>query len=114
MKKASFLLLLIIMSVGCEKTDKICGCNNPLEDISWLKELKDSMTNCSCETSIFQATYKNEPVFYQSVTDPLCNSVFNVSIINCQGYVLKTYNSGDGLFLSELSNKKIIYTCKAN
>ncbi len=114
MKKASLLFLIIILITGCEKYDNTCNCKNPLEDIAWLKELKNSMTNCYCETSIIQATYNKQTVFYKIITDPVCNSVINISIADCNGNILKTYTAIDDTFTSEVTGRKVLYRCKTN
>ncbi len=112
MKKSLLIFAIFILILSCEKADKICNCNNPLEDLPWLKELKDSFTNCTCQISIIQATYIKQTVFYQINNDPLCNSFQQINLFDCSGNTLKTYTTIDQTFSSEVTNQKIIYTCK--
>ena len=92
--------------------DKVCNCNNPLEDLPWLKELKASFSNCTCQISIIQATYSKQTVFYPIMNDPLCNSFQQINLFDCSGNTLKTYTTTDQAFSSEVTNQKILYTCK--
>jgi hypothetical protein len=114
MKKASLLFIFINLIISCEKYDNTCNCENPLEDIAWLKELKNSMTNCYCERSIFQATYNKQTVFYTVMTDPVCDGVINISLADCNGNILKTYTALDETFTNEVTERKVLYRCKTN
>jgi hypothetical protein len=114
MKKVTLLFFAIILIMSCEKYNNTCDCKNPLEDLAWLNDLKNSLTNCYCEVSIFQATYNKQTVFYSSMTDPRCNGVINIAITDCNGSVLKTYTAIDDTFTNEVINRKVIYTCKSN
>lgn len=99
--------------MSCEKLDKTCKYDNPLEDLQWLKDLKSSLTNCGCEISIFQATYNKETVFYDAITDPRCNSIFNITLRNCSGDTIKTYDySLLENFNTEVTDRKGLYSCK--
>ena len=62
MKKLSFIIFSLVLLLSCEKNDNTCNCNDPLKDLSWLKDIQTSFTNCSCEMSIIQATYNNQTV----------------------------------------------------
>ena len=112
MKKNFLIFAIFILLLGCEKVDKVCNCNNPLEDLPWLKELKASFTNCTCQISIIQATYSKQTVFYPIMNDQLCNSYQQINLFDCSGNTLKTYTTTDQAFGSEVTNQKVIYTCK--
>ena len=112
MKKIFLIFVTFILILSCEKNDKVCNCNNPLEDLPWLKELKASFTNCTCQISIIQATYSKQTVFYPIMNDPLCNSYQQINLFDCSGNTLKTYTTTDQAFGSEVTNQKVIYTCK--
>ena len=63
MKKIILIIITLVLIVNCENSEKpiiSCESNNPLEDLPWLKDLKNSLKNCSFEISIFQAEYQNE------------------------------------------------------
>lgn len=104
------MFLLFVLS--CEKDRKNCNCNDPIEDLPWLKELKASFTNCSCQISIIQATYNKQTVFYQIMNDPLCNGYQQINLYDCAGAILKTYNVTDLTSGGEVTDQKVIYTCK--
>lgn len=114
MKKSLLIFVTFILILSCEKVDKVCNCSNPLEDLSWLKELKTSFTNCTCQMSIFQATYNKQTIFYSLMNDPLCNSFQQITLYDCSGNNINTFNSTDQVFDNKVTNKKVIYICKTN
>ena len=116
-----FLLGIIILS-GCkekdEKTIPECNIDNPLEELEWLKEMKDT-----CESSndydihevIVLARYKGKPVFYTQIICPACNVAFHFVLRDCNGDIVKEYNPGDEQkFQEEVEFIKILYTCPQN
>jgi hypothetical protein len=112
MKKLILIFVTIVLIMSCEKYDNTCNCNNPLEYLAWLKELKDSFTNCTCEISIVQGTYEKQTVFCALPTDPVCDVVFNINIYDCKGTVLKNYTNNFEIFDNEVTNRKVLYRCK--
>jgi hypothetical protein len=46
------------------------------------------------------------------MNDPLCNSYQQINLFDCSGNTLKTYTTTDQDFGTEVTNQKIIYTCK--
>lgn len=107
------IFTLIILMFSCEKSVKVCNYNNPLEDLAWLKELKNSFTNCTCQITIFQATYNKQTVFYYSVNDPRCDSVPQpINLFDCAGETIKSYAPTEQTFGDEVTNSKEIYICK--
>jgi hypothetical protein len=114
MKKTTTCLALLLLIFSCEKSGNTCNCDNPLEDLAWLKEVKDSFTNCACEISIFQATYKEKTVFYTTVTDPLCNSFSPIVLIDCTGTAIKSFEPNTAPIGTEITNRTVLYRCKTN
>ena len=113
MKKSLLIFVFFILILSCEKADKVCNCNNPIEDLQWLKELKASFTNCTCQLSIIQATYDNQTVFYPIMNDPACNGIIQqINLFDCSGNTIKTYSAIDQAFGNEVTNRKTIYSCK--
>lgn len=103
----SFLIIAIILS--CEKDNKA---ENLIDDLPWLKEIKNSLKSCTCDVSIFKGTYNNQTVYFTLMNDPVCNSVFGTSLWNEKGETIKTYGPSDqNLFASEVTNKIVLYTC---
>ena len=112
MKKSLLIFAILILILSCEKADRVCNCSNPPEDIPWLDELKASLSNCTCQISIIQATYGKQTVFYPIMNDPLCNSYQQINLFDCSGKNIKTYITTDQAFGSEVTNRNTIYTCK--
>ena len=117
MKKISLFIWVILFLVSCAKDEnsnkKICDFTDPIEQLSWLKEIKNSMTNCSCEMSIMQATYENQTIFYAAMTDLLCDGYQTITIYDCDGKVIRAFkNSELQGFYEKQTNKKVLYRCK--
>jgi hypothetical protein len=112
MKKVSLIFVMFIVLLSCEKTDKICNCNTPIEDLPWLKQLKSSITNCTCQISVFQATHKKQTAFYMIMNDPLCDGYQQIVLLDCNGNNIKSYMPNDQAFSSEVTNREVIFTCK--
>jgi hypothetical protein len=82
--------------------------------MDWMKEWVADLQLCSCTISIFQAEYNDEPVFWQLMTDPLCQVMFDeITIYCCSGCELLVLKSYDDLleFQDNVSGLKIIYQC---
>ena len=112
MKKLSLILVFLVLLLSCEKNDNTCNCNDPLRDLAWLKEVKTSLTNCSCEMSIIQATYNRQTVFYTAMTDPLCDGIFPIVLLDCEGATVKSYESANQIPDNDITYKKTLYRCK--
>jgi len=110
-KKTILIFTLLVLILSCEKPDNTCNCNNPLSDLTWLRDLKDSMVNCHCEISIIQASYMKQTVFYLGMTDPLCDGIFYVELFNCKGVIVKSYTNFNE-FDNEVIYEKVLYRCK--
>lgn len=115
MKKTIFQILVIFL-LGC-KNDKLSGesCNpgNPFE-MQWFSEWIADLQNCACTVSVFQADLEGEPVFWELMTDPLCQGVISeITIYNCEGSEYIVLNSFDELagFQKKVKNLKIVYQC---
>jgi hypothetical protein len=115
MKHIYFVVMLSLILISCEKDgDSIPECNiqDPIEELDWLKEMKNSLTNCTCQVSIVQGTYRRKTVYYLIMNDPLCNSVFGVTILDCHGDEVKKYGVGDEMaFNREVDLVDFLYTC---
>lgn len=113
MKKAWIIFILMFTLFSCEKNNNTCNCSDPLTEIPWLTDLKLSLTYCPCQLSIIQATYEKSTVFYLAMTDPRCDYVFHVDLINCEGTTVKSYTDYNQ-FASEVTDRKVLYTCNTN
>jgi hypothetical protein len=110
-----FFLICGLVIISCEKSENSipeCKVENPIEELTWLIDVKNSITNCTCQISILQGTYKEKIVFFMMNTDPVCNSVFHVTLWDCNGNVVKEYKPGEfDDYSNEVKSLKNIYTC---
>lgn len=117
MKLIFTLLFAFLLLVGCSKDSndnkQICNLADPLNELAWLKEIKNSLTNCSCQISILQATYDGQTVFYTAMTDPLCDGVQTYTLYNCDGKVVEVILSDKiQAFQTKVTDVKNLYRCK--
>lgn len=98
MKKLIYLLLILLGLSACDTHKNSmanCDSKNPIEDLAWLKELKESLKDSDLEKTIYQASYKNETVFYLMITDPKVRLAFGVTLWDCEGKVIREFKSGE-------------------
>jgi hypothetical protein len=109
------LLITGIILTSCKKDNNTlpeCNVEDPIEEFDWLKEVKNSFTNCSCWISILQGRYKGGTVYYTMITDPVCNSVFEVTLWDCNGNIVREYKTGENeIFGNEVELVRNLYTC---
>jgi len=118
MKLTILVLFLSAMLVGCSKNDKehdtqnACKSADPLE-VSWIKEIKNSLTNCSCEISIIQGTYDGQTVFFTALTDPACDGIDTPTLYNCNGNIVRIFTMHDYTdFYTKVTRDNVLYRCK--
>ncbi len=111
--QAGVLLIFILLFIGCEKDDiSECQVEDPIEELSWLKELVNSNSACSCQITTFQGKYKDHTVYYQLMNDPVCNSVFGTILFDCKGQLIKQYFANDQeRFVQEVTHEKTVHIC---
>jgi len=117
MKHLFIILTFSILFASCSKekdqNKQICILADPINELPWLKEIKNSLTNCSCQISILQAIYDEQTVFYSAMNDPLCNSVQTYTLYNCDGKVVEVITSDKMQnFQAKVSEIKNLYQCK--
>ena len=117
MKKSLVLFTMILGMLNCCKYDSLSKTeyisNNPTEDYAWLKTVKNSLSNCSCEISIIQGTYNSRTVFFTSITDVLCDGITIPTLYGCDGQVVRIFTSDDFLSFHDLvTTDKVLYRCK--
>jgi hypothetical protein len=117
MMKILFFVCSSFLLVNCGKDEKVtvsaCNSDNPMENIGWLKAMKDSLTDCSCEISIVQGTYLHRPVFFLALTDPLCDGILIPTLIDCYGKEVKTFTEADIRdFYHLVTIDTVLYRCK--
>lgn len=121
MKNLYLIVALLFTGVACQDDDPAtgeensCGGRVALTDMPVVKDLRESIDNCSCTTSIFSAYYDEQPVFYIAVTDPLCDAVFAPALYNCQGEVVRQFENTleqHEEFYNLVTDRNIIYSCE--
>ena len=116
MKSKLLIVLTILLIVACSKsengTKNACNSANPLEDVSWLKAIKNTLTKCDCEISIIQGIYNGQTVFYTAMTDPLCNGINTPTLLDCEGKIVRTFTEADNQdYLTQVTAVKVLYRC---
>ena len=109
------LILMILMAQGCEDNSPSRRCSAGETEVDALiDEIKASLTNCGCDISIIQGTYKGQTVFFTAITDPACNSIDTPTLYDCSGNVVRifTTSESDQKELAEkVSRDQVLYTC---
>jgi hypothetical protein len=107
-----FLILLLGSFLAlCSKRDddKICGCNDPLNELLWLKSLVDTMTVDSIYygSVIYYETYNSKPVFYILT---LFRNCILCDTFYCDGTRVEFLNPEDALnFGNKMKRNKIVW-----
>lgn len=111
------IVLILSLQFSCEEStttndeELLCNTENPLEDIDWLNELKESLENNNWQSLIIEYKYKGEDVFY---VDPCYNCPDGMSTVyNCEGDVLCGFGGIAGIntcpdFFSEATDSAVI------
>ena len=107
---------MILGLLNCCKYDNLskteCISNNPTEDFVWLKTIKSSLTNCSCEISIIEGTYNGGTVYFTAITDILCDGILIPTLYDCEGKVVRIFTSDDfSSFHDLVTTDKVLYRC---
>jgi hypothetical protein len=111
-----FVFAIIVFS--CKKaenkeTKNALDSKNPIEDVIWIKKIKNSLTNCTCEISIIQGTYNSQIVFFTALTDHACDGIDTPTLYDCYGNVVRTFTMDDYQdFYDNVSRDKVLYRCK--
>jgi len=117
MKHFFIILVFSILFASCSKekdqNKQICNLADPINELPWLKEIKNSLTNCPWQTAIIQAIYDGQTVFYTVMNDPLANSVQTYTLYNCEGKVIEVIPSDKAQnFRDNITDVKNLYQCK--
>lgn len=115
MKSKIFIAFVLIIIFSCQKeTQNACKSSNPIDDVTWIKAIKNSLTNCTCEISIIEGTYDNKTIFYTQLTDPVCNGIFSATLFDCNGKVVRIFKQSDyDDFFNLVTRNKVLYRCKS-
>ena len=121
MKKVIVFVMSVILTLGVagctdDKFDtNACTSADSIDGVAWIEELKESMTNCTCEISIIKGTYEDQTVIFIALTDPLCNGIDTPTLYNCQGKEIRSFttSTADQKELREkVTRDTAMYRCK--
>ncbi len=117
MKKLILLFAASLLLFSCDDEEKeisnACTSAKPLEEVEWLKDLKNSLTNCTCEVSLIKGTYDNQTVFFTALTDPICDGIDTPTLYDCEGNIVRTFTMNDYQeFYSNVTRDEVLYRCK--
>ncbi len=112
------LSLLLLSFFSCDTSKEIetldCGVENPLEDLPWLKEIKDiiTMRMSPAGAQIIQYTYHGEQVFWIDECYNCPDAI--ITINNCEGEVICEFGGIDGRntcpdFASDASDSTMLF-----
>jgi hypothetical protein len=109
-EKTIQLFVFAIIVFSCSDTDdSVCGTNNPIEDLSWLR---DEIENREANTSDFnkyfyitQATFKFQTVFVFEDFCPFCNTA--ILVYDCTGNNIGQVNAD--IQSKDIKNSRVIY-----
>lgn len=84
-KKLVVIIALLLTGIlpACEKSNQLCGGNNPGKDLLWLKLEIERLSPLAGCNSISRSTYKERTVFIFSNCDPNVNSI--PFLFDCNG-----------------------------
>lgn len=106
-------LALVFLLFSCKKEDINSNLQESQVDKDWLINLEKSMTNCTCQQTLFQGLYSGDTVYFVLMNDPLCNSVFGTTLYNEKGAIIKAYDYNEAqIFYDEVKIDTAIYICK--
>lgn len=120
MKKLLVVVHLLVLFSGCKKdtvaSQNACTAAKPLEEVSWLKTTKDGLKCTSIvQYLIVKAMYQNQTVFYIQPVCPMCDIVFHITILNCEGKEIRTFTSSLAemqAFDDEVKSRQVLYACQ--
>ena len=115
MKFVNYLFILSGIIISCTSNEMdipICDVDNPIEELDWLKEIKGSIAYCSCETSIYQALYNGQTVFYIACQSYCCD-MGGLTLRDCAGNIVKEIRYIDPDYdKNKVTAVKTLYTCE--
>jgi len=107
--------LLAILYTSCGD-DKVCDTDNPLEELSWLKDIRDQFDSdgTSPPQTITQYTYNGASVFLVDACASGCADALTY-VYNCEGMIICEFGGIDGRntcpdFQSESKDAQVLYS----
>jgi hypothetical protein len=115
--KLLFLFLSIILCTACSEKEVFsttCNTSNPLEELTWLLEIKETIdkTACASSSTIAQYLYNSNSVFEVNPCGDVADG--QTVIYDCKGNVICVFGgfSGENTcpnFYEKATNKIILY-----
>lgn len=111
MKNFIIILFLSIGLFSCDskkETIPTCEFSDPLEDLAWLKEYKENLTDNY--TVIYRAIYNRKVVFYSVYVNPAANTIWRITLWDCEGNTVRVFEREDkGKYDKLVSHHQVIY-----
>jgi len=121
MKRLIYNTFIIFLSLhllyACNKNGDMpnmqvedCGVENPIESLDWLTIQKSNcFADIDCKTHFYSAVLNFKLVFYNQLEGSFCNPNFSVTLFNCDGQMVASYDENEKpKFESEVTD--IVYS----
>jgi uncharacterized lipoprotein YehR (DUF1307 family) len=101
LKSIFFITIIACFSLfSCEEkaqSSAVCGVENPLEDLVFLKEAKNTIDRIDCagKSTIIKYTYKSEIVFEINICSQIADG--QTLVYNCAGEIVCTFGGIAGV-----------------
>lgn len=117
MKTKIISIIIVCFLISCssnQETISNCNVDNPLENLTWLKKIKENLEKSATawKSSITQYTYKNEAVFLVEPCKDCPDGM--TSVYNCSGTIICEFGGIAGVntcpdFSKKATNKKVLW-----
>lgn len=111
--KQILILILLLTSLTCcndDDSNPMCEFSDPIEDLEWLKEYTETT---DCYTTIYQAIYDKQIVFYSVYANPAANTVWRITLWDCEGNTVRVFERDEqDKFDFLVIKSRIIYRCE--
>ncbi|MGI4728800.1 MAG: hypothetical protein ACRYGB_09530 [Janthinobacterium lividum] len=109
MKKLLFAFVLLCLFCTCKKDPyaNLCGGNDPINNLPWLKTMIDILQKYkSSYPIIYRFNYKNTTLFCEGSTCTNCS--WSPGFYDCNGNELKTNQDQSNKFMDVIASKREI------
>ncbi len=116
----SFFFISVFL-FSCNDKDDLkhktsCGNSTYIEDQEWFqKTMEECSAESVCKLSVHKGIYRDDTVYYTGLGGPLCDPIFHVVLLDCQGDTIREYNWEDkDAFEKEFTYIGLIAECPDN
>jgi hypothetical protein len=98
--KTVFLFLSVLILTSCPNKEDMfsttCNTNNPLKDLTWLKEAKENIDRIDCagKSSITQYLYNSNTVFEVNICSNITDG--QTVVYSCEGEIICKFGGISG------------------